>query len=233
MSTVGIHIDEANGRLLVTNSSADAFTGGEGVAMLGAYDLATGEPIFMVDLGALYPEGRHFANDVTVDADGTAYVTDSFSPVIYQVTLEGEASIFLESELFGSGFLGLNGIDIHPDGYLLVANAGNSALLKIVLDEDPNIEPVEVNFPFGADGLVVNEAGEVIAVSRLAGVQYVLRVTSDNDWATATVAEQVATEGGATTVALTEDDVPYYINAYLNDPAAQEYQIVRAEFTGE
>lgn len=53
VSSVGIQVDAAGGRLLVTNSDRAAFQGGAGQAMLGAYDLATGERQAMVDLATL------------------------------------------------------------------------------------------------------------------------------------------------------------------------------------
>lgn len=59
VSSVGIHIDTANNRLLVANSDVSILMGGgdgNGMAMLGAYDLETGERLFMADLGALLPD---------------------------------------------------------------------------------------------------------------------------------------------------------------------------------
>lgn len=87
-SSIGVHIDRASGRLLVANSdlTATSDTSLTGQAMLGAYDLSSGERLYMADMGALV-DGRHFANDVTSGPDGTAYVTDSFSPVIYEVSM--------------------------------------------------------------------------------------------------------------------------------------------------
>src|SRR5687768_14885975 len=80
MSTVGLEVDEENNRLIVSNSAATAFSGGPGAAMLAAYDLETGERAYMVDLAALYDSPTNFANDVTVDEEGNAYVTNSFAP---------------------------------------------------------------------------------------------------------------------------------------------------------
>ena len=115
-ATIGIHIDEENERLLVCNSDPAAFGDPSvtGIAQLGIFDLNTGELLHFLDLGALLPEGRHFCNDVTVDADGNAYVTDTFSPVIYQVTPDGEVSVFVQDDQLGieveleSRFFGLD-----------------------------------------------------------------------------------------------------------------------------
>ena len=59
---------------------------------MGAYDLETGDRIFMTDLAAVAPADRHFANDVTVGPDGTAYVTD-FTPTRHLRRLGGRRSL--------------------------------------------------------------------------------------------------------------------------------------------
>ena len=70
---------------------------GTGQAMLGVYDLSTGNRIEMIDLASTI-EGApadmgHFANDVAVAADGTAYVTDTFAGVIYRVDADYQAEV--------------------------------------------------------------------------------------------------------------------------------------------
>lgn len=63
-------------------------------AELLVFDLNTGLLERRTDLDALLPQPqRNFANDVTLAPDGTAYVTDSFSPVIYRVASDGTASV--------------------------------------------------------------------------------------------------------------------------------------------
>lgn len=236
MATVGIHIDTENERLLVPNSSTAAFTGQETDGpqiLLGAYDLNTGERIFMTDLTGLASGPFYFGNDVTVDADGNAYLTDSVYPGIYVVTLEGEASVFLEDEAFISEQFGLNGIDYHPDGYLLVALAGEGAIFKVPVDAPTDFTMVELDVPVSIDGMVVNEDGTVVyAVGRIDGTQFVVEITSEDDWTTASVTNQVETGGNATTLALRDGEV-YFVNAYLNDPAAEQYEIIRAVFDVE
>ena len=107
IASLGIYVDAERGRLLVANTdtgvsmNSSPETGGV-TAMLGIYDLADGERIEMIDLGALLPEQPHLANDITVDDGGNIYVTDSFSPVIYRVDVDNEASVFLQDKAFVS-----------------------------------------------------------------------------------------------------------------------------------
>jgi sugar lactone lactonase YvrE len=237
VSSVGIHIDTNNHRLLVTNSDASIFFGGEtqGMAALAAYDLESGERLYSVDLGILLPESAHFANDVTADTDGNAYVTDTLVPVIYKVDSDGNAQIFIEDEqLMGEGF-GLNGIDFHPDGYLLAAVSGTASVYKIPLDDPTALTAVELSEPLGIDGMVLAPDGSTLYAVALTGdlssggLQEIVEVTSEDDWATAEVRARIEAGGNATTVAL-HDGMPYFINAYLSNPDAEQNEIVPVTF---
>jgi hypothetical protein len=139
-ASLGLEIDTANNRLLVVNAD---FEHSEN-AYLGIYDFTTGERLRMVDLGALAPDHPHVPNDVALDSDGIAYVTDSLAPVIYQVDMDGNASILLEDErLLIEGFGG-NGIVYHPDHYLLVGISGVE-LYKIPLDTPQDLTIVDTS----------------------------------------------------------------------------------------
>jgi sugar lactone lactonase YvrE len=225
-ASVGIEVDENTGRLLVTNSLPDTFTNpfARGEIALGIYDLATGERLQMVNLTGVY-DGRHFANDVAVDDDGNAYVTDSFSPVVYKVTPEGEASVLVEDPRFSSFFLGLNGIVYHPDGYLLVTNAGSSELFKVTLEDDPAVTQVESETPLGFDGMILDDDGFLIGVG---GGDVIVKVQSEDDWETA-VQVGIVEDVPATTVALRDGEV-YAIDAGFGNANAETYQIVRVVF---
>ena len=165
VGTTGIEVDEARQRLLVCVS--DPHTAN--VAALGSYDLHTGERHFLTDLTTVANGyAPHFANDVAVDSLGNAYVTDSFSPVIYKVDPQGEASIFLEDTTFQAppGAFGLNGIVFNPNEFLLVAFSETGTLYKIPMD-DPQAfsavptEPAAVTSP---DGLYLTGNDQVLMV---------------------------------------------------------------------
>jgi sugar lactone lactonase YvrE len=237
VSTVGIHIDRANNRLLVSNSDRAVFSDSEsqGMAALAAYDLETGERLFLTDLGGLYPEGRHFANDVTSDDEGNAYVTDSFSPVIYRVDPDGNAEIFVQDDRLSSEQFGLNGIDFHPDGYLLAAVTGSGSIVKVPLDDPTALTDVQLSEPLSIDGMVLTPEGSVLYTVALTSsdggemVQELVEVISEDGWETAEVTARIETGGGATTVTL-RGGVPYYINAYLDNPQATQNEIVPVTF---
>jgi sugar lactone lactonase YvrE len=226
LSTAGLQIDAPRDRLLVTNSQGWAFVNPfiTGQAGLGIYSLATGEPIAYADFTPIAPEGaRLFANDVAVDADGNAYVTNSFAPLIFRVSVTGEPSVFVTDERLGGGFIGLNGIEAHPDGFLLAAVAGMDRIVRIPLDDPAALSIVEVDRPVGGDGMLLLPDGDLLVVAGREGVH---RLRSADGWATAETVRVISTLAPATTAAL-RDGVPYVLFAYLTNPTAERYQIAR------
>lgn len=239
-SSIGIHIDAENDRLLVANSDLAAVqdTTVEGQAKLGAYELDTGEPVYMADLAPL-ADGRHFANDMTSGPDGTAYVTDSFSPVIYRVSPEGEPSVFVRDDRLGGSGFGLNGIDYHPDGYLVVAMAGDRTFYKIPLDEPGAMTEVAVPEPISADGIVFRSPTELAVVGTTYGEgeeesrSEVLLLASDDGWESATVAGRRTTPLEPTTAAIRDGQV-YAVTPHFSGMGGEEpvevFEIFRVEF---
>lgn len=216
VSSVGIEVDEPRNRLLVCNSDRAVFDGsGTGQAMLGVYDLASGDRIAMVDLAAAMPDApadaAHFANDVAVAEDGTAYVTDTQTNVIYAVSPDYEASVFHAFPPMDG--LALNGIVYDPAGYLLVA--GGASLYKVPVD-DPSATS-QVMLPEaveGQDGMVWTTDGRLAVVSNSAN--RVVALTSSDDWATAEVAGVASYDVQATTAAVVGDDV-YVVHPHFGD----------------
>ncbi|MCL4247459.1 MAG: SMP-30/gluconolactonase/LRE family protein [Anaerolineae bacterium] len=227
VSSIGIHIDRTSGRLLVANTDANiAFNPGEAnpFAGLAAYDLATGERLFLVDMTDLYESPAHFANDVVTDADGNAYVTNSMAPVIYKVTPEGEASVFVENEAFAVEGFGLNGIEFHPDGYLLAAVGASSSIYKIPLDDPDSLTLVATDMPYSIDGMAFDPNYDLVAVAAVEAGQILVMLSSDDDWATAYEQSHVETDGNATTVAI-RDGSAFYTKGYFGNPAQEVYDI--------
>lgn len=219
VSSVGIEVDEPRDRLLVPNSDSSVFQGGgAGQAKLGVYSLTTGERLAMVDLAASIEDApedaRHFANDVTVGTDGTAYVTDTFMNVIYRVTPEYEASVLHRFEdLEGPT---VNGIVYHDDGFLLVV--GGNRLFKVPVDDPAATTEVMVDEPVpGSDGAVLMSDGRLAIVSNDANNPQVVALTSDDGWATARRAGAGSVTGQATTVAVVDDEL-YVVHPHFGDP---------------
>ena len=236
--SIGVHIDVERDRVLVAMSDFGAASDPEvkGTAALGAYDLETGEELFFVDLSALH-EGRNFGNDVTVDAEGNAYLTNSFAGIVFVVDIDGNGEIFIETEEFAVEGFGLNGIDYHADGdFLLVAVAGTQSLYKVPVSDPDALSMVELAEPFGADGIVLHTDGRLYMVANTGGeANDVVVAASEDDWDSAKIVASAPTEAAwnATTLAMRGDAV-YVVHAHFNDlfggVALDEFEIARFTF---
>lgn len=224
-SVVGIRVDAERGRLFVNNADygvsersqpSDKFA----TAALGIYDIVTGAPIQYVNLAGLRGGESKFVNDLTVDADGNAYVTDSLAAAIYKVTPAGDASVFLTHERFrGEGF-NLNGIQYHEEGFLLVAKKSDGTLFKVPLDNPAAF--TEVQLPeklIGTDGLLLIEPDKLVVITnRASGVESntVFLVTSKDDWAKAEILDAFKTGDVYPTTGTTYDGKIYVNYGRLN-----------------
>ncbi len=244
ISSIGIHIDQPRKRLLVAIADPGASvrtapeTQGQ-LAALAAYNLLTGERLFYTRLDELAPEGTgNFANDVTVDKQGNAYVTDSFAGIIYKVNEAGEASVFYQNSDFipAAGAFGLNGIDYDPRGFLLVAQSNTGEILRFPIKHPTDYHvvelPVEIPSP---DGIYLKNPNELLVVGNAGGtdngVVYTFR--TNNKWETAVVRDTFTTPAVFPTTVTIRSGSPYVLYAYLNvlfsGGSQSAFQIVKAE----
>lgn len=227
-SSIGIEADEERNRLLVANSDSAVFQGkSAGQAKLGIYDLDSGKRIAMVDLAAIGPKEAkaHFANDVTVGEDGSAYVTDSFARVVYKVDPSNNVSVFLPNSFAKAKDHMLNGIVYHPGGYLLVAETVTGDLYKVPVADPKKLSKVKVQDSLaGADGLVAHPNGSVIVVRNDNSLSAVA-LSSTDDWATASAAGKGTYALQATTAAVAGDDV-YVVHPHFGDQDAPSIEKV-------
>jgi sugar lactone lactonase YvrE len=242
VSTQGIAVDTARGRLLVVGGdlgvgerSSEATQ--ERQAGVAVYDLGTGILQRYVALDALTP-GRHHANDLALDADGNAYITDSFAGVVYRVTAEGEAAVFAQDEAFASENVGLNGIAVHPDGFLLVAHSGDGRLFRVDLRDPRRVAPVALPEALvGADGLVLLDDRSLVVVQNERHDRTLL-LRSGDGWRSASVTAAVPSVLPFPTTATRAGGAVYVLNAKLEelfDPAAtrsSDFLLQRVTFGG-
>jgi hypothetical protein len=218
-ASVGIEADEPRDRLLVANSDSVVFgdSGAAGQAKLGVYNLTTGERLAMVDLNAVIgtpTSPSFFANDVTVDGDGNAYVTDTFQNVIYRVGADYQASVLHRFTSLPEG-AALNGIVHHDDGYLLVVAGANT--YKVPVANPAATVQVAVTDPVdGQDGIVLTADGRLVATSNSESAPQLVAFTSSDDWATAQRAGAAPLAGQATTAAVVGAEV-WAVHPHFND----------------
>ena len=218
VSSVGIEADENHDRLLVANSKSAVFNdqNATGHAKLGVYHLTTGEKLAMVDVGATIGAGaRHFANDVTVDGDGNAYVTDTFANAIYRVTPDYQATVMHRFTDLPQG-VQLNGIVYHEGGYLLAV--AEDRIYKVPVANPAGTTQVNVSEPVGGqDGIVLLRDGRLVATSNSDSEPRLVAFTSNDNWTSAQRAGVAVLNGQATTAAIVGDEIwavhPHFADA--------------------
>lgn len=120
---------------LEVDGQGHLFVAGGGTGFVFVYDAYTGELIARLSGGS----SPTFINDITVDKDGVAYITDSMSPVIYRARPNGAGGYTIERwlELAGTpivyvaGF-NLNGIQVSSNSrYLFTIQSNTGKIFRI------------------------------------------------------------------------------------------------------
>ncbi|CAL9223228.1 unnamed protein product [Arabidopsis halleri] len=187
-ASLGIVIDRVRNRLLV--AVADLL--GNRYSALAAYDLSTWRRLFLAELSG-HSNEKTFADDVAVDEQGNAYVTDAKASQIWKVDVNGKLVNTITSPLFTrpgwyNNLVALNGIVYHPDGFLIVIHTFSGYLYKIDLtngDVSNQVTVIDVSggtLRFG-DGLELLSPTKIV----VAGSSSSKLVESSDGWRTASV----------------------------------------------
>jgi len=245
LSTAGIQIDYKRNRLLVAGFNGielfDQDSKTKGVSFLRVYNLKTGVIEKDINLSSLIPNAKaYFANDIAIDNDGNAYISDWYARVIYKVDLNGTPSVFWTNE---TGIpSGPNGLDFHPDGYLLVSilNVNEKwlyadyGLVKIPVNNPKLAKIVTItNSGYtGFDGMVITSKGTIIGVTNdgeSPGGNVLIELSGNKNWESAQVIKTKAITP-STTVAITQGSKNYVINQDFTNDAKKTWTIERIEF---
>ncbi|WBA43659.1 SMP-30/gluconolactonase/LRE family protein [Hymenobacter canadensis] len=232
ISAVGMNLDDSRNRLLVASSNGTQ----RNIAKLVSFNRDNGQVLFNTDLGALRAAPNHFANDIAVDNQGNAYVTDSFAPVIYKVDPQGVATVFLDNMQLAApaGAFGLNGIVFHPDGYLLVAKSDEGALFKVPVSNPASFTRVTTTGLDlrAADGLLLQDNNTLQVVTNSQSKVY--RLSTSNSWAAATLSGTFATLPQYPTTLARRDADSYVLYANLDkmmqSPPVSVFTISKVRF---
>jgi hypothetical protein len=150
--------------------------------------------------------------------------------------------VFFYDEAFatGAGSFGFNGIDYHPDGYLIVAFSASNSLYKIPVEDPSAITEIGLDAALaGPDGLYLSEDNETLVVVNNAGgvaPGKVLAFESDNAWLNAELEGEFSTGETFPTTAVQRNGTFYVLYAYLNvlftpgGAPQEEYQIQQVDF---
>ncbi|MDG5804513.1 SMP-30/gluconolactonase/LRE family protein [Streptomyces ossamyceticus] len=182
------------------------------VSGVGVFDLDTGAVQHLVDLSDGQAQPR--ANDVTVDRDGTIYVTDTGVDTISVVSRAGQLLQVIRDDRFRTEATGPNGIVHHPAGFLLMGKYDGGRLFRVDRPRSARPKVSEVRLdraPATMDGIALRPDGSLVVVSNdlspadgRPGRDAVLELRSTDCWRTArTVRDQTWPFEDPTTVAVT------------------------------
>lgn len=181
VSVLGLYADEKRG--LLWACSADAGNGKlAGTAPVGvkAFDLHTGEARGSYD----FPGGG-FPNDLTIDAAGNLYTTDSWTPRILRLPAGGSAlEEWINDPQLGPDKWSLNGIDFDKNsGVIYVVNQLLGKLFRIAVEADGRagaVTLIETSLPIRRpDGLKVINPDTLATAEGGAGGMAVIKVSGD------------------------------------------------------
>jgi sugar lactone lactonase YvrE len=224
-SVLGIAVDAQRSLLWAVNSDfassvKPSAAGPKRLAAVGVYDLSTGKPLQYVDLSQL-SSGPHLLNGIALDSSGSAYVTDSFSPNIYKIDSHGHAALLLSDPRFAGEGINLNGLVVHPDGYLLVIKKSDGALFKVPLANPAAFTQVAIDTPLiGGDGvLLAGDRNLIVIANQVPGnaSNAAFALASDDGWMTARVRATQQLGDVYPTTAVVRDGGLYVIHSKLNE----------------
>jgi hypothetical protein len=223
-SVLGIAVDASRKRLWAVNAdlgacSRPSLAGPKQLSAVAVYDLTTGKALDYFDLGPLLP-GPHLLNGIALDEAGNAYVSDSFAPALYKIDAQGHAHVFLRSQLFAGDGINLNGLVVHPDGYLLVIKKSDGRLFKVPLAEPQRFLEVKVDHRLvGGDGVLLVGGRSLVIVANRTPEQTAnaaFALTSHDEWLSARVVAKQPLGDDYTTTAVARDGKLYAVSSKLN-----------------
>lgn len=237
---LGLAIDSIHNRLLALVHAAAPLPPFNALA---AYDLRSRCRVFLSLLDDETPGvitiKRHVANDVAVDFNGNAYVTNSAGNFIWKVDKDGEASVFSRSPVFSESPLavdpdapfsecGLNGIAYVSKGYLLVVQSNTGKMFKVNADDGLARRVLLTEDLVWADGIAVRSDGVVLVVSH----HTLWFIKSHDSWAEGVVYDKTALnqEKFATSVTVGGEDRAYVLygrvmEGLLGNSGREEFSI--------
>lgn len=244
LSTAGLQIDYKRNRLLVAGFNGmelmDNDLKTKGTAFLRIYNLKTGVIEKDINLASLVPDANaYFANDIAIDNEGNAYVSDWYASVIYKVDISGKATLFWKNSTDIKS--GPNGLDF-KDGSLLVSLLSvsdkglyeNYGLVKIPVNDAKDAKVVHLNTEgyYGFDGMVIKDNGNIVGITNDGthpGGNTLLELTSKDNWKSANVVHS-KTIKPSTTIAVTPENNNYVIHQDFTQNMAKTWEIEKIQF---
>lgn len=219
-SVVGIAIDSVKRRLWLCNSEAGASSKSTpetvGKAFVHVYNVDSGQLLKKIPLSG---DGGHFCNDIALSRDGSAYITDSFSPIIWKISTNLVPQAWLVSDQFkGEGF-NLNGIQLSPDEKYLLVNKTNTGKVFRVDVQNKSVLDVRLDRPIeGGDGMQLVSSHVLLMVEGFGAKEPgIARLVFNTDYTAAKIEDKVISPAFETPTAVRQiGEMVYVVNSRFN-----------------
>lgn len=226
VTILGLTVDSHNNRILAAIHALKPYPPFNALA---AYDLTSGNRLFLSHLPSFKPSDQPVANDVAVDPTGNAYVTNSGDNYIWKVNTNGEPSIFSNSPKFTEptvdsntpySYCGINGIAYisNDNSYLLVVQSNTGKIFKVDADDGTAVEIVKLDKDLTCpDGVSLRSDGVILVVSPEGNKLWFLK--SDDGWVEGVVLDEIDLdlEGYPTSVVVRDNDRGYVLYGYVKE----------------
>lgn len=205
-SSAGMKVD-ADARRLWVCGSDDAET-----SRIYIYGIDDGSLVETTDLGPLIENAS--CNDLALDAEGTAYVTDPRSSSIHRIAVGGDASVWVTDPEFAPELmdLGLNGIAVTPDDTaVIVTKFISKRLLRVAKDDPTQVSEIALSGEaFTGGALIAGPDGIVFGGDDVLYVVFddvVAAVVFDAEWTAGEVTILTPPTAGLSTATMAEGEV--------------------------
>jgi len=196
-STFGIQVDTRGGRhRLLVCSGVFPVTSVAGVAVIDLTQSPARQTAYY-DLSRVgNPAALRLCNDLVSDNAGNIYATDSMGGQVFKISTTGVVSSYVVNPgwLPTSSMFGTDGIELTPDGNLIVGHIANyandSTMWLVTVANTPTYVQMTITggAVTGVDGIYMGPLGCLY----IAGAGFVKRLISTDGWRTATILESVA-----------------------------------------
>jgi hypothetical protein len=226
---VGMTLDTKNNRLWVANFNFKTESGKPG-SNFKVFDYKSGK--LLKSIPENFIEGAFF-NEVTLDAKGNAYVSDTFGPNIWKASFNSSnPEVFVTNPLLKNPSpdqpFGLNGLTTTPDNKYLIASVmnrtikGGGTLVKIDLSSK-KVTPIQLNADeatkafSGSDGMFFDK-GKLFMVNvySQAGAIFTAKFDKNYDKATLTIHDKFQSVYDRPTASTIRNGRLYTVNSQLN-----------------
>ncbi len=156
---------------------------------------------------------------MALDPQGSAYVTNSFSPVIYKVDRDGNAQVFFQNNALAlpPGEFGFNGIQYDERGFLLVAFSNQ--IVKIPVRNPGGYSIVQLDASIFPDGLLLSKGGkQLVVVNDTGGTpdDKVLSFISNDAWKSGSLSTSFNTGAVFPTTATSDGKRVFVLYSHLD-----------------